>query len=81
MQQLREEKTNFAYRLAMNKGTDKSINEAKQNELVFLNHCQPIKERKKNKAYKEASFKKVLKMFFKVKQEIEHEHQFCYFRT
>jgi hypothetical protein len=39
LQQLREEKTNFAHRMAMNKGTDTSINEAKQNELVFLNHC------------------------------------------
>jgi hypothetical protein len=38
LQQLREEKSNFAERITANKGTDTSINAAKLNELVFLNH-------------------------------------------
>lgn len=53
--------------MAANKGTDTSINASKLTELVFLNHANPIKERKKNKAYREATFKKVLKMFAKLK--------------
>ena len=38
LQQQREEKSNFAERITANKGTDTSINAAKLNELVFLNH-------------------------------------------
>lgn len=58
-------------RMAANKGTGTSINASKLTELVFLNHANPIKERKKNKAYREATFQKVLKIFTNLKNELD----------
>ena len=60
---LREEAQDIKNNVQNNRGTSTSVNAAKQTETIFLTHSNPVKERKKIKAQKEATFKKVIKLF------------------